>query len=358
MNRISASFAPLAVLALPVWVACSQPPVLCTASASEAYAARYTRVAGDEGCSVGALPGDTIGFAAFNAPSADGSVPDLENVSLAVRTRFLGSQVAYGVDMGVVDETVGHRPHAFGPFASAVPQNDICTANPSPAEQVLAAIEGDIGDPEDPDDDVFAQPAIHLKEEWSDLQVYVTAANLGTQVKGRYKVTDVLAECTAEYDVLAVFPAVHCEDIATGGDPLDIDSIDDDGPGGRVRITTVAAHGLAVGDIIDISDVDDAELSFDGTYTVGVVVSPTEIITREIDPFDGDEPDPRGTSGTLQRLQRVPNDDYCVAFPQPEKGLPLGSGISQDYPVVCDPQLFLCVLDAEPSGAALPVLVQ
>lgn len=274
MNRTQASLAlSLAAASLAVastQLSCTQPPVSCTASAAVAYAAKYKRTAGDDTCSVGKLSGDTLGLAAFNPAktTADGqTVPDFNIVTLAIRSHVMGEPVARANDEGVVDTIEGNLPHAVGPFDSPLPEGDICTASLGPSRQILPELPADEGDPEDPEDDLPVQPEMNLEEEWTDVKLYVTAANLGTQMKAHYKITDNVAGCSAEYDVLAVYPAAFC----------------DDGTG-------------------------------------------------------------------------APSDDLCNPEAQPEKGIPVGSGISPDYPVVCDPTLLLCVIDADPSAEAFPVL--
>ena len=359
-NTIKTTLASLALCgAAATQTACSQPGVNCQATPAVAYAAKYTRTAGEDTCSVGTFKGDTLGFASYNASTTSSlgqTVPDLNKVSLAIRTHFLGAQVAFAKDSGVIDATQGHAAHAFGPFAAAFPTNDVCTATLEPAQQALPEIAGDVGEAEDPDDDLPAQAGLDIKEEWSDVRVYTTAANIGTQVKGHYTVTDNVAGCTAEYDVLAIYPAVACGDVVAEGDVIDIASIDDSDTDGPVHVVTTAPHGLAVGDAIEIGGADDDERSYDGNYSVAEVVSEVEFITNEIDPFDGDDPDPLGATGTVQKLITVGNADYCSSAPVPAAGIAVGSGISQDYPTVCDAELFLCVLDADPSAAAFPIL--
>jgi len=43
-----------------------------------------------------------------------------------------------------------------------------------------------------------------------------------------------------------------------------------------------------------------------------------------------------------------PVDAYCNAEPDPDAGLPIGSGINPDFPVHCDPDLLLCMLTKKP----------
>lgn len=369
MRHIIARFSRFfSIVALPVVVvvvtahlasSCGQPPVSCTVSTFTGYAAKYQLVEGTGACAE--RSGDILGLANYNPAKQDtygNTVPNFDTVLLAIRSETLGGLAAFAKDEDVIDVTEGNKPHAFGPFTSAFPQNDICTAELDPARLDLEAIELDPEqDPEDPDDDI-EQDAVAMGESWENVQVYVTAANLGTQMKGRYTVTDDVEGCSATYDVLAVFPAVFCEDIAPEGDPIDIASIDDEeGADLTVRVETVDNNTLAVGDVIEIAGVDDDELSYDGTYTVGEIVDAKTFITAEIDPFDGDDPDPAGANiGTVQKLVSVANPSYCSPVAIPEEGLATGSGISPDFPVVCDPELLMCVLDASPTDAPFPVL--
>lgn len=355
------STTPLVTLTITITIAaavaaassCAQPPVNCTVSTFTAYAARYQLVEGNGSCA--ALDGDLLGMAAYNPSLPNSVLPDLAKVSMAIRSEAVGARVASARAEGVIDETADHAPHALGPFASGTPVDGICTPTLLPARQTLAAVAEDLGDAEDPDDDVIGQAALDTTEEWSDVQVYVTAAALGTQVRGRYTFSDSEEGCSASYDVLAVFPAVACDDTVADGEPVAIVSIDD-GDDHLVHVTTEGPHGLVAGDSVDIADADDDERSYDGAYTVGAVVSPTEFITGEVDPDDGLDPDPAGDAGTVQKLVAIPNQDFCSPVALPDQGLAFGSGISPDFPVVCDPALFLCVLAAEPRTASFPVL--
>ena len=335
---------------------CAQPPPGCQVSSSAAYTAKYAKTAGDGVC--GALLGDQLGMASYNPPNKDGTAPDLSKVSLAIRTNHLGTLVATAHDQGVDDTTAGDKPHSFGPFTTGIPDADICTPSKlDPAHQVLAALPGDVGDPEDPDDDIPSQAAVDTTEEWTGVKVYVTAAAIGTQLKGHYKITDNVAGCSAEYDVLAVFPAVSCEEVVPDGAPLDLASIDDN-VDHTVTIVTAPANTLAVGDAFEIAGTDNDQSSFDGPYTVASIDAATNtIVTAEIDPFDGDEPDPAVlNTGTLQKLKSQGNPDLCSADAIPEKGIAVGSGISPDFPVVCDPDLLACALNADPTTGTFPVL--
>ena len=233
--------------------ACSQRPVPCSVGRAVPYAAKYKAVSTEGACdgvAAAGLAGDQVGVTAYNA-EGDGGLPDTSVVNVAIRTTFLGGPVAAASDRGVVDEADGHSPTAIGAFSSDVPDdNGFCTAETLTAtQQELPAL------PEDADAELDAQDAVSVSETWSGVSFYVDAAALGTQMKGRYVVTE--DGCTATYDVMAVYPAASCE----------------------------GADGAA--------------------------------------------------------------DDAACADP--------ATGISPDFPLVCDPELLLCVLDSDVDGA-LPVL--
>jgi hypothetical protein len=279
MNRI---LAPLRSLALPLLSTgaaallasgCTQPPVSCNLSAAMPYTGKYQLGSGGGSGPCSELSGDALGFAAYNSMKPEGA-PDLSQVSMAVRTTFLGSLVAHAAEYGIGDETDGHAPHAFGAFESGLPDaNGICRpAELSQALQEIPVVPADEGDPADPEDDIPEQPATSVTETWTDVEVYVTAANPGTQMRGHYAVEQ--DGCSAEYEVLAVFPQVYCGD---------------------------------------------------------------EDMLPDQDEDDDNEPD----------------GAFCNAEAHPQLGY--GSGISPDYPVVCDPVMLFCVLDAAPGGD-FPVL--
>ena len=254
-------------LLLALAAGCSQPPVECTVGRYYPYAAKYKLTAGEGAGECAELVGDVIGMSAYNPANEDGSAPDLSKGSFAMRTGFVGGLVATADEWGVVDENDEHDPFALGIWKSVFPDNDLCTPKGDDVSDViqdLPEVPADEGDPEDPDDDFDGQAATTLREEWSEVKFYVTAAAPGTQMSAHYKLTQ--DTCEAEYDVLAVYAAAYCED----------------------------ANG-------------------------------------------------------------EPDDDYCKPDPNPEKGIAYGSGINPDFPVKCDPDLLLCVLDAQP-GAKLPVL--
>lgn len=189
---------------------CAQREVPCSVGRSLPYAAKYKQVSLEGVCDdvpAAALAGDQLGFSAYNAVGKDG-LPDTSKVSVAIRTSFLGGAVANADARGVRDDAAGHAAAAVGPFDRDVPDADgLCTAPTlSPTTQSLPALDEDV------ENELEAQDAVNVSEQWTDVSVYVDAAALGTQMKGTYRVTQ--DGCTATYHVMAMYPAGECAEDA------------------------------------------------------------------------------------------------------------------------------------------------
>ncbi|WP_437292094.1 hypothetical protein [Sorangium sp. So ce406] len=123
-----------------------------------------------------------------------------------------------------------------------------------------------------------------LRYEWSNLEVYVTAANLGNMFQADLTYTE--GTCTAKYKVVGLWPEVHC--------------------------------GLAVEE--PVLDPETGEQAVDpetGEPKTEVVEVPDDKLCDNI-------PDP-----------------------EPPYFLPYASGISADLKVKCDPKMLVCVLDSD-----------
>ncbi|WP_437694032.1 hypothetical protein [Sorangium sp. So ce176] len=123
-----------------------------------------------------------------------------------------------------------------------------------------------------------------LRYEWSNLEVYVTAANLGNMFQADLTYTE--GSCTAKYRVVGLWPEVHC--------------------------------GLAVEE--PVLDPETGEQAVDpetGEPKTEVVEVPDDKLCDNI-------PDP-----------------------EPPYFLPYASGISADLKVKCDPKMLVCVLDSD-----------
>jgi hypothetical protein len=213
-------------------LACSQAAVVCQvghAGSGLAFAGKYFAV-GTPGAACGAL-GDEIGFESFHPKGGgdDGTQPDFAVPSIiAVQTDAMGVLIANkagnpdqpsvdpgGTNIENADGThtlATHPPYALGTFATVEPDADgFCVmAAPKPAVQEFPKVAGIPGDPTamPPIPDIPELPAESVKDEWTNVKVYVTAAAQGTQFSGHLKHTD--DACSAEYDVAGVWPSVDC----------------------------------------------------------------------------------------------------------------------------------------------------
>ncbi|WP_437738486.1 hypothetical protein [Sorangium sp. So ce1335] len=125
-----------------------------------------------------------------------------------------------------------------------------------------------------------------LKYEWSNLEVYVTAANLGNTFQADLTYTE--GTCTAKYRVVGLWPQVGCEK-------------------------------LVEQQMVD-PETDEPVVDEETGEPVMEVVATGE-----------------------------PEDKLCDNTPDPEPPyfLPWASGISEDLKVKCDPVMLVCVLDSD-----------
>ncbi|WP_437787088.1 hypothetical protein [Sorangium sp. So ce1097] len=125
-----------------------------------------------------------------------------------------------------------------------------------------------------------------LRYEWSNLEVYVTAANLGNTFQADLTYTE--GTCTAKYRVVGLWPEVHCEKY--------VEQPVVDPQTGEPQVDAATGEPL------------------------------TEIV-------------PTGE----------PEDKLCDNTPDPESPyfLPYASGIAEDLKVKCDPDMLVCVLDSD-----------
>jgi hypothetical protein len=197
MKRLAvSSLSPAALLfALALVLSgCDQPKTSC-ASGVGGFAAKYTLKPGQEACpdhKGKLLQGEILGLSKYN-PLKEGEddVQDLTKASLVIRSQTLGD---INVDPALKDEA--HEPYSLGDFVSVEPDDDDVCSVPelSVAEQDVPAM--------------GASPGIHIKYEWSNVRLIVTAAYPGTQMVGDLTYTN--NGCTASYSVIGLWPAVSC----------------------------------------------------------------------------------------------------------------------------------------------------
>lgn len=234
----------LAMAASP-FVGCSQPATECQvalASTGYGFAARFKLKSNPSAeCAPLVVPGDIVGLEFYHPATADGTTYDATKTTIAVQADSLGNEdsaradQAYlaallglggctanedGTNNSCMDNDAKHTIYAMGEFGSVTPDGkDICTAKmdvAAAAERHYPELPEIPPDPEDPEDPGMpAQPAKTVRYEWSNFDVFVTAAAPGTQFKADLKYT--VDACTFEYQVVGLWPGVYCYDEAEDG---------------------------------------------------------------------------------------------------------------------------------------------
>jgi hypothetical protein len=187
-----------------------QPKTRCQ-TAKGAFALKYTKVEGTGPCAD--LKGETAGINSYWRE--EGGSFSVTRGPVAIRNDEVGALLEeYG------QQAESRLVAAVGGFATAEPGPDnFCDVTmASPAKLTLAPVPGTpaMGDAgaKDP------LPGVDLTLEWSNVRFYVTAAQPGTMFTGRLKYSKAVdgQACTATYDVVGLWPAIHCEG-ATKGQP-------------------------------------------------------------------------------------------------------------------------------------------
>jgi hypothetical protein len=201
-----------------------------------------------------------VGLAPFYAQDAKGNSDYLKG-SLAVQTAEVGTYLGNALGAGLTNTATDPSVYSIGPFASARPDdNDFCTI---PTLTKTHVVLGDVpavpDDPSTPDDDesVPEQLPQDITLEWSNIKVYVTAGNYGTQFAADLIDTRVTPEgetCTYTYHVLGLSPAVPCSE----------HNFDDGTPADDCSPFADEAHDVPVGSGIapNVSYQCDADTAF------------------------------------------------------------------------------------------------
>ena len=200
-----------ALLATLFGTSCSveQPKTRCV-TAKGSFSMKYTKVEGTGACAD--LKGETAGVNSYWR--VDGDTRSVTRGPVAIRTDEIGALLEkYGQDAD------SRAVAALGGFITDDPGPDgFCDVTmTSPAALKLPAVPsmpaGDAGmtDP---------LPAVDLTLEWSNVRFYVTAAQPGTMFTAQLKYSKSVdgQACTATYDVVGLWPAVHCEGEMPGPD--------------------------------------------------------------------------------------------------------------------------------------------
>ncbi len=180
---------------------CTQPAPECTVGTASAapYIAKFI----PQGDDCAEIPGDYVGMQVYNPATTAGTEPDMSIKQVALQTATAGvylDETSFELDEGSV-------AYSFGTFDNLEPDgsNTCSVTELSPAHVVMQEIPGEAGMPP-------VQDALDIEYRWSNLKLYVTPANLGNQAEADLTFVDGLNDCTANYHVVMLWPAVGCEE--------------------------------------------------------------------------------------------------------------------------------------------------
>jgi len=172
-----------------------------------------------------------VGLSPYYQPGKNGE-SDYAKGSLAIQTAEVGALFFTAQEAGVASSATDGKVYSLGNFAGETPDDDGFCAVPtlSKTHIVLEALPDTPDDPETPDEDESApgQPAQDITLEWTNVRVYVTPANYGTQFEADLTDTRISPsgdECTITYHALGLSPVVQCNAFDDEGNPI----INDDG---------------------------------------------------------------------------------------------------------------------------------
>ncbi|WP_438021266.1 hypothetical protein WMF18_20290 [Sorangium sp. So ce315] len=322
--RLLGWLAGVAAVAAAASPGCSQPKPECTVGNAAIYpfAAKLFLQEGDADSSCAQIKGLTVGLQVYN-PDAGGN-PDRSTKLVAIQA----DRAAWTADGDTIEESPDRKTYAIGAFESSEPDDsNICRAPTlSPAEVLLVppppdgeggaggtgggdggaggeagggdggaggeagggdgGAGGEAGGGDGGEGGGAPAEGRSLRYEWSNLEVYVTAANLGNTFQADLTYTE--GTCTAKYRVVALWPEVYCEKY--------VEQPVVDPQTGEPQVDAATGEPL------------------------------TEIV-------------PTGE----------PEDKLCDNTPDPESPyfLPYASGIAEDLKVKCDPDMLVCVLDSD-----------
>lgn len=295
--RLLGWLAGVAAVAAAASPGCSQPKPECTVGNAALYpfAAKFFLEEGDADSPCAQVAGATVGMQVYN-PDA-GGYPDRNTKLVAIQV----DRAAWTGENETIAESADRKTYSLGAFESNEPDDsNFCRVSTlSPAEVLIVPSppdgeggggggdggagggEGGAGDGGDGGEPAEGRS---LRYEWSNMEVYVTAANLGNTFQADLTYTE--GTCTAKYRVVGLWPLVHC--------------------------------GLATEEpVLDPTTGEQLVDSATGEPVFRVVETPQDRLCDNI-------PDP-----------------------EPPYYIPYASGIAEDLKVKCDPEMLVCVLDSD-----------
>ena len=221
-------------------ISCSNPKPECTVGQSgfptQGFAVRYIVKDNPNSCPV--MTGEIVGMQSYH-PAKDGDEQnrDFSKTKIAMRTQSSGElywmiEDWYGRDS---PEALAAQPNAEGDFAAAEPDaTDFCQVPTITEARVnFPGVSYDLGAPCTTNEEcveLTAAPSATCQEvsdvgdmscvvdyaptemayRWTNVQVYVTAAALGTQFKADVEIE--INGCSASYTAVGLWPAIDCTD--------------------------------------------------------------------------------------------------------------------------------------------------
>jgi uncharacterized membrane protein YgcG len=125
------------------------------------------------------------------------------------------------------DTTAGDHAYALGSFSTEDPNaDDQCQLiNIQPAVQHFTAVAAEPANPTTMTPALPALPADNWEYQWSNVQVYATAADQGVQFAADLALTETLGgtACTVQYHTIGLWPSVSCTKMFNGNPLPDLD---------------------------------------------------------------------------------------------------------------------------------------
>jgi hypothetical protein len=227
--------------------ACSQPRAECQvalATTGYAYIAKYkVKTPPAAGCEGIVRSGDRLGMEFYHPPTEDGTTYDPSKTSFVIQPRALGLEAliredaaAYVADSGLgcdgdpsscLDNDPSHHAYGVLDFASSEPdEGNFCDGSAVATQAATMSFPEipEVPDPEGGEPFQEAMPATTIKYEWKNPKFYVTAAAPGTQFSADLTYTE--DDCTVEYEVIGMWPAIYCGGYDEDGYPTYADPDD------------------------------------------------------------------------------------------------------------------------------------
>lgn len=208
---------------------CTQPTMNCT-TAHLYYAAKYELTSGDPASPCGQVKGDVLGMQTYFGTGGINGTAKFDEPSAAIRSQRSGLLIAeamnYGSELedgpipipGFTDvKGFEHYANAEGAFEAGFPDDEgFCHVEKLGPAVVDRPELPEYMIPDDPatmdmdeSETVPATPPISVSHEWTNARWVTTPDAQGTQFEADLKYTE--NDCTAEFHVVGVSPAVPCE---------------------------------------------------------------------------------------------------------------------------------------------------